>query len=198
MVWSLDQDDFSNSCGDGSYPLMNVLRSRLSAIPLTSTQFFTTQTVSTIVPQSTTLGQSDVPDTSIVPSTNSQPITTHTTKRITTKITMSSQSSTIQSASPIAPQSTTLGQLGVSDTNSVSFTNGQPVTKQTTKQTTASSILTSSRTILCGGTIQYLFLIQIRCVYTDNSYTVIVYGNLSFFSAPVVCWRSTVRRQLRS
>lgn len=164
MVWSLDQDDFSNSCGDGSYPLMNVLRSRLSAIPLTSTQFFTTQPVSTTVPQSTTLGQSDVPDTSIVPSTNSQPITTHTTKRITTKITMSSQSSTIQSASPIAPQSTTLGQLGVSDTNSVSFTNGRPVTKQTTKQTTASSILTSSRTILCGGTIQYLFLIQIRCV----------------------------------
>lgn len=187
MVWSLDQDDFSNSCGDGSYPLMNVLRSRLSAIPLTSTQFFTTQPVSTTVPQSTTLGQSDVPDTSIVPSTNSQPITTHTTKHITTKITMSSQSSTIQSASPIAPQSTTLGQLGVSDTNSVSFTNGQPVTKQTTKQTTASSILTSSRTILCGGTIQYLFFIQIRCVYTDNSYTVIVYGNLSFFSAPVVC-----------
>uniref|UniRef100_K1PN75 Chitotriosidase-1 n=1 Tax=Magallana gigas TaxID=29159 RepID=K1PN75_MAGGI len=37
MVWSLDQDDFSNSCGDGSYPLMNVLRFRLSTIPPTST-----------------------------------------------------------------------------------------------------------------------------------------------------------------
>ncbi|XP_056017105.1 chitotriosidase-1-like [Ostrea edulis] len=37
MVWSLDQDDFSNSCGDGPYPLMNLLRNGLSGTPVTLT-----------------------------------------------------------------------------------------------------------------------------------------------------------------
>ena len=58
MVWSLDQDDFSNSCGNGPYPLMNVLRGRLSGItiptqPLASS---TPQSSGVVDRQSTTVG----------------------------------------------------------------------------------------------------------------------------------------------
>ena len=58
MVWSLDQDDFSNSCGNGPYPLMNVLRSRLSGITM-STQSLASSTLQSsgvVDRQSTTVG----------------------------------------------------------------------------------------------------------------------------------------------
>nr|XP_022318915.1 probable chitinase 10 [Crassostrea virginica] len=56
MVWSLDQDDFSNSCGNGPYPLMNVLRGRLSGITI-PTQPLVSSTPQSSAPQSCVDGQ---------------------------------------------------------------------------------------------------------------------------------------------
>lgn len=53
MVWSLDQDDFSNSCGDGPYPLMNLLRSGLTRSLRSSTLKSSTLIFSTPFPTST-------------------------------------------------------------------------------------------------------------------------------------------------
>lgn len=30
MVWSIDMDDFSGSCGEGKYPLLNAIRDELN------------------------------------------------------------------------------------------------------------------------------------------------------------------------
>ena len=62
MVWSLDQDDFSNSCGDGPYPLMNLLRSGLSGMPVTSAVLPSTPYASSQV--------SSLPPSSLPPNTD--------------------------------------------------------------------------------------------------------------------------------
>ncbi|XP_061191555.1 chitotriosidase-1-like, partial [Saccostrea echinata] len=66
MVWSLDQDDFSNSCGDGAYPLMNLLRSELSGSPVASTPLPPSlHSSSQTVPSSSTRLPTTIPSTAV-------------------------------------------------------------------------------------------------------------------------------------
>ncbi|XP_056017877.1 chitotriosidase-1-like [Ostrea edulis] len=86
MVWSLDQDDFSNSCGDGPYPLMNLLRSGLARLLgtstlMTSTFSSSTSLFSTLFP-STTQEQAKSPLATIDNLSSSKSVVTRTTQNL--------------------------------------------------------------------------------------------------------------------
>jgi chitinase len=38
MVWALDLDDFSGSCGEGKYPLLNAIKDELDTTSGTNVQ----------------------------------------------------------------------------------------------------------------------------------------------------------------
>ncbi|XP_062581506.1 probable endochitinase, partial [Saccostrea cucullata] len=85
MVWSLDQDDFSNSCGDGAYPLMNLLRSELfgSAVvsPLLSSTYPSTNVLtSSLSPRGSTTRETGSSSSNYHVSTDSQLSSKRTTQ----------------------------------------------------------------------------------------------------------------------
>lgn len=116
MVWSLDQDDFSNSCGNGPYPLMNVLRSRLSGITM-STQSLASSTLQSsgvVDRQSTTVGVTGLSITNSLSSTGFQTNTPLSSKQpSSTQLTSNHQTSTPLTPNDLAT-STVVPSAGLS------------------------------------------------------------------------------------
>ena len=112
MVWSLDQDDFSNRCGNGPYPLMNVLRSRLSGITM-STQSLASSTLQSsgvVDRQSTTVGVTGLSITNAHSSTGVQTNTPLSSKQpSSTPLTSNHQTST-----PLTPNHPTTSTVAPS------------------------------------------------------------------------------------
>ncbi|XP_064605419.1 uncharacterized protein LOC135470392 [Liolophura sinensis] len=74
MVWSLDRDDFSNSCGEGNFPLLNTLQETLGP----TVQLCVTPSTPGTTPQRTALSQETTMKTTSAFKTTTQPLITTT------------------------------------------------------------------------------------------------------------------------